>query len=420
MKAKAEKKIILLIVESTDCFYCNEITELGLSAPELKKLKNNAIFLHVDKVPSELLQSDVYSFRDNFSGLIFLDGDKHILDTYSGATSNYFLLEYKLKESIKVYKKSDFEISALEEKYSAGNKSFCDLYALIQKIIEKGLEPKQNYVDTLTRIAPADSAKSLYFLQFLFNTAPEIGSITEKYTLQKSENYYMAWWRMSLEKMSKINSRISSKSIEKAASLKDQNYLRTISNTISYIFSNSPAEMRKFASIYPTLEYYYQIKDTANYMRLAGLFYNLYLNQNVDSIFRNDSLRKEQIKNEVLQNNRIYKPERTIAFRLTDNITMAMRYAITLNKGARIHYTFSNNVNYLNDALQWAKKANELAESPDFMETYAKILYKTKQKDLAIQWETKAIELMKLKNKDFSKMNRVLAKMKSDEDNLEF
>ena len=45
------------------------------------------------------------------------------------------------------------------------------------------------------------------------------------------------------------------------------------------------------------------------------------------------------------------------------------------------------------EALEWSKRSFKDNQSPQFMDTYANILYKMGKKDDAIAWEEKAIKL---------------------------
>jgi hypothetical protein len=45
------------------------------------------------------------------------------------------------------------------------------------------------------------------------------------------------------------------------------------------------------------------------------------------------------------------------------------------------------------EALEWSKRSFKDNQNPQFMDTYANILYKMRKKDDAIAWEEKAIKL---------------------------
>ena len=420
-QAKIENKLIMLVVESKECFNCNEIIRSGLSAPSIqKKLKKDAIVLFVSKIPEEIVKPEfLYTISFKFYGVIYLDGYKNIIHAYSGSTSSYYFHEYKLKEAIKERKKEKNNLAELSANYYTGNKSFCETYTLIEKIVNKGLNPKQWLVDTLTQIAPAESTRSLMFLQFLCKTAPEIGSITEKYLYQNPDNYQMAWWRMPADTRIRLNTQMASKSLEKAINQNDKNYVVGASYSIANRYSQNGTPAWQAVRTATLLTYFREVKDTTYYLAMAKAYFDSYLNLNVDSILKIDSAYKDQIRKETEQNKRLYNSSVIASFKVTDYQTQAMKYAGLLNSGAWTNYTFSKNLKHLNDALKWAKKANEFFEAPECMNTYARILYKTNNKSLAIEWQSKAIDLLKSKNSYTTEYEKVLEAMKNGSDKID-
>ena len=53
------------------------------------------------------------------------------------------------------------------------------------------------------------------------------------------------------------------------------------------------------------------------------------------------------------------------------------------------------------------------------MNTYARILYKTNNKSLAIEWQSKAIDLLKSKNSYTTEYEKVLEAMKNGSDKID-
>src|SRR5689334_8989042 len=90
-QAKAENKIILLLVESPDCNTCNVVAIRALSGWQSKKaLETSCIALKMNKLPEQFTNpSNVYSFTSQFFGVLFLDANLDILHTISnGSTSS--------------------------------------------------------------------------------------------------------------------------------------------------------------------------------------------------------------------------------------------------------------------------------------------------------------------------------------------
>jgi hypothetical protein len=69
---------------------------------------------------------------------------------------------------------------------------------------------------------------------------------------------------------------------------------------------------------------------------------------------------------------------------------------------------------YLQKALTWAKRALQFFESPEAMDTYARLLYKTGTREEAIEWMNKAISLKKTRGFNTKEYEDVAAKMQTN------
>ncbi len=94
-------------------------------------------------------------------------------------------------------------------------------------------------------------------------------------------------------------------------------------------------------------------------------------------------------------------------------------YANALNEGAWNIYSFSGNVNYLNKAILLAKRALEFSEEPEIADTYARLLYKTGNKQEAILWEERAVNLIAKKGLSSNEFEKVLRSMLKDETKID-
>ena len=64
--------------------------------------------------------------------------------------------------------------------------------------------------------------------------------------------------------------------------------------------------------------------------------------------------------------------------------------------------------------MQWAKRANDFYDSPEAMDTYARLLYITGSRQEAIDWETKAIDLRKKQGYSTKEYETILESMKKN------
>jgi hypothetical protein len=67
--------------------------------------------------------------------------------------------------------------------------------------------------------------------------------------------------------------------------------------------------------------------------------------------------------------------------------------APTLNEFAWAVFENCPDVNCVKEALAWSKRSFEKGNQPEFIDTYANLLYKMGKKKEAIEWETKALAL---------------------------
>lgn len=67
-----------------------------------------------------------------------------------------------------------------------------------------------------------------------------------------------------------------------------------------------------------------------------------------------------------------------------------------LNEFAWTVFEHSNNAAVIHQAIEWSKRSLQLdATEPNYMDTYANLLYKAGRKKQAIEWETKAMQAVK-------------------------
>ena len=82
----------------------------------------------------------------------------------------------------------------------------------------------------------------------------------------------------------------------------------------------------------------------------------------------------------------------------------------------------TNDPEHLTKALKWCKRAMDMEENASltshkdnggFLDTYAHLLYKLKQYDEAVIWETKAVDAQKNAGMKSAGFEEILEKMKS-------
>lgn len=410
----------MISVESATCNECNEVAAKGISSNLVKSnISNNCIFVKVKKLPDEFYNpGNLYILNKDFFGILFFDADKNILDIMSGSSTSFIPYLEHIEKALKEKQSPEATLSELKKNYYNNIGSFDAIKKVVDKIRKLNLEPQQQVLDELTQKAPEDSAASLSFLQFIMQSAPVYGSVAEQYLQKNRDNYNMAWFRMSLPVRVTINNRIFYKSIEKAIANKDIGYAFRVASgrQMTYVTGTNAAEGPK-AYQETILQYYKGINDTINYLKNVSAFYEkYYMTTKVEAIQKEDSIRKENtFKNIVVVN-----PAKASALQsdsLRTRTVMftprAVYFAGQLNNGAWTVYTFTKDINYLTKALSWAKRGLEFSETAAIMDTYARLLYKTGNKEEALIWEQKAVDENKKKAISAADYEKVLGLMKA-------
>jgi hypothetical protein len=434
--AKKENKIVMLVLESSTCNQCNEVAIQGLSGSVIKRFTDNScVIIKKGEQPSELTSSNnLFQLSTVLFGVIYLDGDKNILNIQTSSSSSYSSYLDQIEKALNEKDNTENNIVTLKRNYYNNVNGFSSVIKLVEKIRLLKLEPSELLLDDMMDKAPKDSLESLSFLQFVNECAPLVNSLAQKKLYRNSDNANMAWYRLSREARVAINNRISQKSLDKAIKEKDASYAYAVANTVrSHYQSGSPETVQKMYQS-TLLRYYKGIKDSATYVRMALPFYNQYfMPVNVDSIARLDSLQRIRISanvsplrsedlDKVLKDLKPSNARITKQFVTTStNVSpQGQYYCNNLNEAAWTLYTFTKDIGVLNKALIFAKKANEFVVNSEAMDTYARLLYKTGNKSEAINWETKAIASAKLRSiSNNSEYEKVLAKMQANETKID-
>jgi len=154
------------------------------------------------------------------------------------------------------------------------------------------------------------------------------------------------------------------------------------------------------------LNYYRETNDTINYLARAIYYYDrYYMIVNADSVKRIDSLRQNPQSLTVAGDAMITKKMITYA-------PIGQTFTRELNNGAWSFYKMTSDLLHLKKALQWAKRANDFYDSPEAMDTYARLLYRTGSLQEAIDWETKAIDLRKKQGYNTKEYETILESMR--------
>ena len=410
-RSKESGRLIFLQLDSPTCDQCNEVADKGLEDTKLAaQLEQGFICVRFGPGhPDRNRVADLYN-KEKFFGSLFIGSDGALLHSFPRTTTSSS--EYFKQIDIALTKAGEgLRISEFEKEYKNGNRSI----GLIEQLL---LLRKTLYLNTDTlldeyvSLLPDDSLRSSSTILFIAKLYPVTGS--KAYTAIRKDYalFNKAWYQLSLPDRIGINNMIIYKSMQKAIREKNLDYAYQVAafargtNT-----NNAYAGNRAFDS--NLLQFFKETNDTARYLRSAVDFYDsYYMSINVDSLKQRDSLNKGSLfAKRVPQGSQtgegvIYKKEIAYA-------PISQSYTRTLNDGAWNFYKWTNEPRYLEKALQWSYRAIELYESPEVIDTYARLLYKTGRKNEAIEWESKAIELKKKRGFKTTDFEKVLADIKA-------
>lgn len=415
-KAAKEGKVVLVVIESAECSQCNTVAEKGIGAKELKRtIADKCVVIKSTELPEALQQRTIYQFPEKFFGVIITDAEKQILQVYYGSTSYFMTYLEIIDKALEERENSKLQLSSLKTAYYQQSE-WKYLQQLIEKIQSLKLEPAIQLTDELILKVPQDSAKSINFLQYLMRTAPLVGSETEKYINKDRDIYNMAWYRMDLPERVRLNNRIIGKSMDKAIRDKDQ---QLAYRTASYAQMTHQQNYEEGQKAYSrnVLRYFKEVKDTANYLRNCSNYYDrIYQTIQVNAIKAKDSANEESQLAEMRKRINMQLPSNGKVVRETFTMrsaSQAQYYANLLNDGAWNVYQMSREDKFLSKALSWAKRSVEFYESPENMDTYARLLYITGNPKEAIYWMEKAVQKQELMQLNSSEQKKVLENMRA-------
>jgi hypothetical protein len=415
-RAQLQGKLIFMQFEAADCDQCNEVANKGFQDKEAADKINQTFFcLKIDaQHPDRKKISQDYNINaEKGFGTLFIDNNGTLIHKFSGTTSRS--KEYLDQTNIALQKAGEnLKINELEKEYKKGNRSFGFLQTLLLKKRTLNLATDsllEEYVDAL----PPDSLKSTNTLCFIAQMAPLVDSKAYKVMFSDRASFDRAWYTMSLQMRSGINNVIISKSMNKAIQERNQNYaVRTASfaqgtNGSNYLAGTKARDLNM-------LRYFDETNDTATYFRKAIAFYErYYLTIDVDSIKKLDSIAMRNLlnnpstkKDTVRDGNRI-RISTNIAFRPS-----GQNFANELNEGAYKFFQRTKNPYLLSIATEWSKKALELYRNPEYLDTYAKLLYKQNQNDKAVDAINEAIALQQKRGYPTKRYDAVLDAIKNE------
>ena len=404
LKSKQTGQFIFIQVESPTCIKCNEVAEKGFQNKELsEQIANTFICIKITSShPDRNQVGSLYNIKNGF-GSLFIDNDKTLIHSFPMTTTH--AAEYKKQIDIFFDKAGEnMRITQLEKEYKSGNKSPGVMELLLLKRKSLNLET-ESLLDEYVTLLSEDSLQSEITLLFIAQMAPVIGSKADNRLRKNISVFNKAWYNMPLAQRININNRIIHKSMKKAIEEKNESFAYRVAGFARNTNDNNTQAGIKVYEM-NMLNYYRETNDTMNYLLRAIYYYdNYFMIVNPDSVKRKDSLRQNPQPLTVAGDAMITK-------KMISYTPIAQNFTRELNNGAWSFYRMTRDSLHLKKALQWAKRANDFFESPEAMDTYARLLYRTGSLQEAIDWETKAIDLRKKQGYNTKEYETILESMK--------
>jgi hypothetical protein len=417
-QAKKEHKLVFVQVESKECGQCNDVAQKGLSGTALKeKFAVNFISTFL-KQDNELLKEILKKagLSDYNMGSLFFDADGYLLLKINSTTSSPMMyLNYAdraielsknntLKDLTTQYQKGAKDRMLLKKLIEEKNKADFDTYSLVEEFIDS---------QTMKELTTLENAK------LILEQGMPLESRGRKvlYALFPNKTIDSIFFAQPFQERVKINNKVSSSSRKIAIKNKDKNLSYLISSYISRTYDNN-WEKGSFHSQSFLINFYKDIKDTISYLQTAESFcnYNL-MNLSIDTLKR----RSDRERNAMFEQKR--KEQNGSSVMSFSYSPFYMKYGEELNNTAYGIFTFTNDLEKLAKALKWSKRSMEIydalvpdekrKQNPNYMDTYACLLYRLGKKDEAIETQTKALEILKNRGESTSNLETTLTKIKN-------
>jgi len=309
----------------------------------------------------------------------------------------------------------------LNEEWDTNPRDVAAMEVNLDKRSTLGL-PTDSLLEIYIKRIPEDSLTSVRVLNFIARQAPSIFSKAHTVLHKNPDLFLQAWYSMPLPTRININQRVIYKSIQKAITEKSSSMANSVARFSAGTYNDGPAQATAKAFDQQMLDYYIGVKDTSAYLKRAESYFDkYYMTVSVEKIQEQDSIRKKEMLAKVVGDT-IKDPGNPGKFTIRKGIAFAPQtqfFTNELNRGAWLLYTSTSDEGYLKKALTWAKRSIDFYESPESIDTYARILYKTGNSREAIKWQRRAIEIYKERKFPAKEFEQILAKMERGEKQLD-
>lgn len=423
-QAKEQDKLIFIHFENSECVQCNEVASMGFSSQILKKTFDEEFISIRCNVGTFNGQNLAQKFRIMSSLMsLYVDSEGNILHVNNGSTGDSYT--YLNGAELALDRKGKKQLPDYEREYKAGVRTSAFMREYMVKKQESSMAIDDLLDEYVASLSP-DSLGNFQIVKGIFEFFPAVNSLAYQTIKSKTPKSITDSIFNSAKPNDRkaINDGIIQNSFRIAVHKRDDK----MASQIAEFAREAQGKNRSQGEIDSAkwmVKYYYRIGDTRRYFENAAkLIESKYMPLTVDSLnAMDDAAFKAQ---QTFFMSKRGKRERDITVMSMAIAPPSQFVYLELNEHAYHFYELTRDKELLEKALTWSKKSMDLSIAkrsnaanpyrlgdPNFIDTYAHILYKLGRKEDAIEWQTKAVEAQKVSGMAYESFEIRLNKMKT-------
>ncbi|MEJ7691471.1 hypothetical protein [Daejeonella sp.] len=398
--ARKENKILALLIASESPTNSAEILP-ALKDPNITaKFNEHFVNFKIDRSDSASVRLVKKYYVKNFPVFIFINGKGRLLLKKTGNIPSHLI--------------SDMLDRAMDdERYLSGDKSTTFLKHYINKRISRGITNNAKQIEEYVNGLSPENLNTYSEVLFILQAGPRIDGRANA-LLNTNKNLIDSVYKTELKNVTAdINTRMIANTMASAIAHKKINRARVAADFTRWSLREKSPLIGQEEWDGKLLQYYYGVKDTKSVLRHTVNYYDTYyMNVGVDSI------RKRDEKNRAIT--RSYGKELAASgkrsgadIRSRGYTYGSLEYSMMLNIGARsILATETKNHMFLSKAMSWSGRSVDLNPNSSNHDTLAHLQYRLGLYAVAEATLQKAIQMHTAANRDTTKMEEDLKKIK--------
>jgi len=410
--AKNQQKPLAILITVRQPAAKPSFLNLFIDRKVIDLFNTNFINYKIDLSDASEATKFVQTYNVNrFPCLLFLDAKGGVLFSDPLLLSRPDLLLASADKALKMAKEKS--LVDFDNEYATGKVSNEFLKSYILKRENAGMRNNAALIEQYAKGLKVSDLNDYREVLFILKAGPVINSVAYKLSLLYQETYDSIFKKEPLTIRLAIDNAIIGNSMQRAIAYKDRNLAFAIANyTRNTWRSNNQEGQKQYQLKY--IQYYWGIKDTLSYLRLANVYYDTYyMGLTVDSIRKIDALNLSTLKENVEIEHETGYSERN-GTKIIRYFLTSERYASELNNAAWNFYSIAGNrEEFLIKAMLWGKRSIDLQPKPAYYDTYAHLLYRLKFFEMAESVQKQAVELAKTNKESSEKYEEELRKIKA-------